>query len=78
MHNENSRSASDINWMASVKLACVISLFAATAAMCLAGYVAESTIILCVIVGATVASWYQLEHHAVTRVSHRAHVRHHH
>ncbi|MFM2071480.1 MAG: hypothetical protein RLZZ623_1743 [Actinomycetota bacterium] len=78
MHTKASRSASDINWVASVKLACIVSLFAATAAMCLAGYVAESTIILCVIVGATIASWYQLEHHGVARAGHRAHVRHHH
>lgn len=79
MRNETSRSvsgrsATGIDWAASVKLACVFSLFAATAAMLLAGYVAEPTIVVFVIVAGTMASWYQLEH-PVT--AHPARVRHH-
>ncbi|MEK7422930.1 MAG: hypothetical protein AAB131_03720 [Actinomycetota bacterium] len=74
MRNETSRSAPGIDWAASLKLACVFSLFAATAAMLLAGYVAETTIVVLVIVAGTMASWYQLEHPVTT---HPARVRHH-
>lgn len=67
MRNETQTetTATVTNWAAQFKLALVVSLIAAMSAMLLAGYVAESTIIVSVIVAATAASWYQLEH-AVT------------
>jgi hypothetical protein len=60
-----------IDWGAQVRLGLVVSVFAALAAVALAGHVSESVIIIGVIVLATVASWYQMERcgleHALTR-----------
>jgi Flp pilus assembly protein TadB len=66
MHHDIERSDSGTNWASTLKLACVASIFSALCAMLLVGHVAETTIIVVVIVGATLASWYQLEHHTTT------------
>ncbi len=65
MRNETSPTVTD--WVAIIKLALVVSLFAAAAAAALVGHVAERTIVVSVILVATVASWYQLEHAGVKR-----------
>ena len=53
----------------------VVSVFAALAAVALAGHVSESVIVLGVIVLATMASWFQMERpvleHALTRTHRR-------
>ena len=51
----------DIDWRAQVRLACVVSVCAAIAAVLLAGVLPEMVIVLSVIVLATMASWYQLD-----------------
>lgn len=50
-----------VDWAATIRLAVVVSAFAALAALALAGHLAETTIVVGVIVVATMASWYQLE-----------------
>lgn len=50
------------DWPAMLRLAMVASAFAALAAVALSGFVAETTIVVCVIVAATMASWFQIEH----------------
>lgn len=51
-----------VDWTDMVRLAAVVSLFAAAAAMALVGHVSEMTIVISVIVLATMASWFHLEH----------------
>ncbi len=64
-----------IDWRAQVRLAVVVSVFAALSAVALAGHIAESVIVLGVILLATMASWYQMERpvleHALTRTHRR-------
>src|SRR5215207_2644390 len=64
-----------IDWGAQVRLALVMSVFAALSAIALAGHVGESVIVVGVIVRATMASWYQMERpgleHALTRTHRR-------
>lgn len=45
-----------------LRLAVIAGVFAALAAVALNGLVAETTIVVCVIVAATMASWFQIEH----------------
>jgi Flp pilus assembly protein TadB len=63
-----------IDWAQSVRLGVIASVIAALVAVALVGHVAEQTIIVSVIVLATMASWFQIEqpHH---RTRERAHVR---
>jgi len=60
-----------VDWRAQFRLGVAASIFAALAAVALAGHVSESVIVLGVIVLATMASWYQMERpgleHALTR-----------
>ena len=49
------------DWSAQLKLALVVSVFAALSAVALAGHISESVIVCGVIVLATVASWFQME-----------------
>ena len=60
-----------IDWGAQCRLGLVVSVFAALAAVALAGHLPESVIVLGVIALATMASWYQMERagpeHALTR-----------
>lgn len=65
------------DWSASIRLAIVVSVFAALSSMLLAGYVSEVTIVVLVIVGGTMASWYQLEHPVAARATVRDAVRRH-
>jgi hypothetical protein len=51
------------DWPAMFRLALIASVVAALAAIALTGVVAETTIVVCVIVAATMASWFQIEHH---------------
>jgi hypothetical protein len=64
-----------VDWGAQLRLALVVSVFAGIAAMALASLVAETAIILGVIVVATMASWYQMERpgleHALSRTHRR-------
>lgn len=64
-----------IDWRAQFRLGAVVSVFAALAAVALAGHVSESVIVVGVIVLATMASWYQMERpgleHALTRTHRR-------
>jgi hypothetical protein len=70
-HREDART----DWSAQLKLAFVVSVFAALSAVALAGHLSESVIICGVIVLATMASWFQMERpvleHALTRTSRR-------
>ena len=50
------------DWPAMLRLAMVAGVFAALAAVALSGVVAETTIVVCVIVAGTMASWFQIEH----------------
>ena len=50
------------DWPALLRLAVVASVFAALAAVALSGVVTETAIVVCVIVAATMASWFQIEH----------------
>ena len=63
------------DWSAQLKLGFVLSVFAALAAVALAGHISESVIVCGVIVLATMASWVQMERpvleHALTRPSRR-------
>ena len=52
----------DADWKTMTLLAGVASLFAAAAAALLHGHIPDTTIIVCIIVAATMASWFQLEH----------------
>ena len=65
----------DVDWRAQVRLGLVLSVFAALAAVALAGHVGEAVIVLGVIVLSTMASWYQMERpgleHALTRTHRR-------
>jgi hypothetical protein len=64
-----------VDWGAQLRLAVVMSVFAGLAAVALASHVAETAIILGVIVVATMASWYQMERpgleHALSRTHRR-------
>ena len=70
-HDEETRT----DWSAQLRLAFVISVFAALSAVALAGHISESVIICGVIVLATMASWFQMERpvleHALTRTHRR-------
>lgn len=61
-----------IDWWTHVRLAAIVSAFAAIAALLLAPVLPETFIVLSVIVLATMASWYQLEGPPAAH----AHVRH--
>jgi uncharacterized membrane-anchored protein len=50
------------DWLAVLRLAVIASVVAGLAAYALGGVVAETTIVVCVIVAATMASWFQIEH----------------
>jgi hypothetical protein len=52
---------SDVDWAGTFRLALVVSVLAAFAALLLVGLLPESTIVVAVIVAGTAASWYQLE-----------------
>jgi Mg/Co/Ni transporter MgtE len=55
------RTFPTVDWRAQVRLAAIVSVAAAIAAVALAGFVPEAVIVVGVIVLATMASWYQLE-----------------
>ena len=63
------------DWLGVLRLATVVSVVAALAAVALSGLMTETTIVVCVIVAATMASWFQIEHPrpAVRRVRLRRH-----
>jgi hypothetical protein len=50
------------DWPAMLRLAMIAGVVAALAAVALHGVIAETTIVVCVIVAATMASWFQIEH----------------
>ncbi len=50
-----------IDWAGTFRLALVVSIVAAFAAMLLVGVLPETTIVVAIIVAGTAASWYQLE-----------------
>jgi hypothetical protein len=50
------------DWVGVVRLAAVAGLVAALVAVALHDYVGESTLVVSVIVLATMASWFQIEH----------------
>ena len=54
-----------VDWASTFRLALVVSILAAFAALLLVGLLPESTIVVAVIVAGTAASWYQLEHRQV-------------
>ena len=61
------------DWPGVLRLAMVVSVVAGLAAVALSGVMAETAIVVCVIVAATMASWFQIEH---TRpATRRVHVR---
>jgi hypothetical protein len=56
----------DTDWPAVLRLATIAGIVAALTAVALSGRVAETTIVVCVIVAATMASWFQIEHQRPT------------
>jgi len=56
-----------IDWVASCRLALVVSLVAALAALLLATVVGETAVVVTVIVAGTVASWFHLEQGRLSR-----------
>jgi len=56
-----------IDWVASCRLALVVSLVAAVAALLLATLVGETAVVVTVIVAGTVASWFHLEQGRLSR-----------
>jgi hypothetical protein len=66
---------SGVDWPDMVRLAVIVSVFAGAAAMALVGRVPETAIVVTVIVLATMASWFHLEH--AGRQPRPAHVRRH-
>jgi hypothetical protein len=56
----DTRPATD--WRALVRLGLVCGAFAALAAIALNEHLTDTTIVVCVIVAATMASWFQIEH----------------
>ena len=71
LQHPSNETESRTDWAAQVRLAFVVSVFAALSAVALGGHISESVIVLGVIVLATMASWYQMERpvleHALTR-----------
>jgi sterol desaturase/sphingolipid hydroxylase (fatty acid hydroxylase superfamily) len=63
--DELSDQLSVVDWAGTFRLALVVSILAAFAALLLVGLLPESTIVVAVIVAGTAASWYQLEHRPV-------------
>ena len=63
--DELSEQLSDVDWAGTFRLALVVSILAAFAALLLVGLLPESTIVVAVIVAGTAASWYQLERRPV-------------
>jgi xanthine/uracil permease len=72
---EATATAQAVDWPDMFRLAVVVSVFAAIAAVALMGHVSEMTIVIGVIVVATLASWFHMEHDGSARRP--AHVRHH-
>jgi hypothetical protein len=68
-------STAGTDWPDMFRLAAVVSMFAALAAMAMAGHISEAAIVITVIVLATMASWFHLEH--AHRQPRPAHVRRH-
>ena len=64
-----------VDWGAQLRLAVVLSVFSALAAVALAGHLSESAIVLGVIVLATMASWYQMERPGLEQALTRTHRR---
>ncbi len=63
MHHDDDSPLSDPNdWPANCRLALLVSMVAALAAVVLAPVLGETSIIVSIIVGATCASWFHLEH----------------
>ncbi|MCU1358851.1 MAG: hypothetical protein JWN99_140 [Ilumatobacteraceae bacterium] len=60
--DEPGHDAPITDWADMVRLALIVSLFAGAAAMALVGHVSEMAIVVSVIVIATMASWFHLEH----------------
>ena len=58
----------DVDWSAVLRLGFVASLLAGFAAMAMANTFSEQTIVLLVIVAATMASWFQLDRPATIKV----------
>lgn len=61
-HEVGSAPRDVTDWVALLRLALVCSVFAALAAIALDEHLADTTIVVCVIVAATMASWFQIEH----------------
>ncbi|MBI5090359.1 MAG: hypothetical protein HZB15_16300 [Actinobacteria bacterium] len=61
-HEQRSDAGGAVDWPALLRLGMVVGVAAAAAAVALHGFVSETTIVVTVIVLATMASWFQLEH----------------
>jgi hypothetical protein len=60
--DEMSGADEPIDWPGMMRFALIVSLFAGAAAMALVDHMSETAIVLSVIVLATMASWFHLEH----------------
>ena len=56
-----------VDWAASCRLALVVSIVAAAAALALATVVGETALVVMVIVAASIVSWFHLESGLLTR-----------
>ncbi len=56
-----------VDWAASCRLALVVSILAAAAALALATVVGETALVVMVIVAASIVSWFHLESGQLTR-----------
>ncbi len=56
-----------VDWAASCRLALVVSILAAAAALAFSALVGETALVVCVILAASAVSWFHLEHGQLTR-----------
>jgi putative Mn2+ efflux pump MntP len=56
-----------VDWAASCRLALVVSILAAVAALGFSAFVGETALVVCVIVAASAVSWFHLEHGQLSR-----------
>ncbi len=66
----NTDDRDSVDWAGTCRLALVVSVVAAFAALLLAGVMAETTLIVSIIVAATAVSWFQLERRPARTHSH--------
>jgi 4-hydroxybenzoate polyprenyltransferase len=62
-----SNNEQSVDWRDMIRLALIVSIVAAIAAVALVGQIPETAIVVSVIVLATMASWFHMDHASVRR-----------